>query len=83
MFSRFGNALARRPVGRKAPLAIPAYFTMVHVASLKAMLDLMRGVRIDRWEPRRSVEARPMPVDVPAPSAQPTDEHDRPTGIAV
>ena len=48
-----GIALARRPAGRLPILAVPGYFTMVNIASLKALLNLVRGERIDRWVPRR------------------------------
>ena len=51
-----GILLAGHPVGRKAPLAIPAYFVMVNVAAVRAMVNLARGERIDRWEPRRTLE---------------------------
>jgi cellulose synthase/poly-beta-1,6-N-acetylglucosamine synthase-like glycosyltransferase len=48
-----GIALVRRPIGRHPLLAVPAYFTMVNAASLRAMLNLVRGERIDRWIPER------------------------------
>lgn len=51
-----GIALVRRPIGRHPALAVPAYFTMVNVASLRALLHLVRGDRIDRWVPRRTTE---------------------------
>ncbi|MGZ4276387.1 MAG: glycosyltransferase family 2 protein [Solirubrobacteraceae bacterium] len=34
-------------------LALPAYFCLVNVASLQAVLNVARGRAIDRWEPRR------------------------------
>jgi cellulose synthase/poly-beta-1,6-N-acetylglucosamine synthase-like glycosyltransferase len=34
-------------------LALPAYFCLVNVASLRAVWNVMRGRAIDRWEPRR------------------------------
>jgi cellulose synthase/poly-beta-1,6-N-acetylglucosamine synthase-like glycosyltransferase len=49
-----GIALARHPIGRAAPLAVPAYFTLVNVASLRALWNLVRGDRIDRWVPTRT-----------------------------
>jgi hypothetical protein len=52
-----GIALARRPIGRTAPLAVPAYFTLVNLASLRALLNVVRGERVDRWVPRRTREA--------------------------
>jgi cellulose synthase/poly-beta-1,6-N-acetylglucosamine synthase-like glycosyltransferase len=50
-----GIAMVRRPVGRHPLLAVPAYFTLVNVASLRALLNLVRGQRIDRWIPERVV----------------------------
>lgn len=32
---------------------IPAYFCMVNAASLRAVANVLRGKRIDRWEPQR------------------------------
>ncbi len=61
-----GIALAGRPIGRKAPLAIPAYFLMVNLAAARAMLNLVRGERIDRWEPRRSLVRTPTVLTVPS-----------------
>ncbi|MGZ6709754.1 MAG: hypothetical protein ACXVFN_22780, partial [Solirubrobacteraceae bacterium] len=48
-----GLALGRRPLGRHRLLALPAYFCLVNVASLQAVLNVARGRAIDRWEPRR------------------------------
>jgi len=73
-----GVALARRPMGRKAPLAVPAYFTLVNLASLRALLNVVRGERVDRWVPRRTREPSHPPVHL-LPSTDPTpddDEHD-------
>jgi hypothetical protein len=68
-----GIALASRPIGRKAPLAVPAYFTLVNIASLRALLNVVRGERVDRWVPRRTrtthrppVRLRSVPNDPPA-----------------
>lgn len=57
-----GIAAARTPFGRKAPLAIPAYFTLVNLASLRALLNLVRNERIDRWVPNRAVEPAGRPI---------------------
>ena len=48
-----GLVLARR--GRPAPraVALPAYFCLVNVASLRAVWNVARRRGIDRWEPRR------------------------------
>jgi glycosyltransferase involved in cell wall biosynthesis len=49
-----GILLAGRPLGRHKVLALPAFFTLVNVASLRAVGNVLRGRHIDRWEPRRS-----------------------------
>jgi hypothetical protein len=49
-------------VGRKAPFAIPAYFTLVNAASLRALLNLVRNERIDRWVPNRSTQPADRPI---------------------
>jgi hypothetical protein len=74
-----GIALARRPIGRKAPLAVPAYFTLVNLASLRALLNVVRGERVDRWVPRRTREPGRTPVHLlPDPTDPSPDdgEHD-------
>ena len=38
---------------RSGPLTIPAFFVMVNVASAHAAWNVVRGRRIDRWQPRR------------------------------
>jgi cellulose synthase/poly-beta-1,6-N-acetylglucosamine synthase-like glycosyltransferase len=48
-----GLLLARRPVGRHKALALPAFFCFVNIAALKASWNVVRGRRIDRWEPKR------------------------------
>jgi cellulose synthase/poly-beta-1,6-N-acetylglucosamine synthase-like glycosyltransferase len=48
-----GMLLARRPLGRRKALVLPAFFCFVNVAALKATWNVLRGRRIDRWEPRR------------------------------
>lgn len=53
---------ARTEIGRKAPFAIPAYFTLVTVASLRALLNLVRNERIDRWVPNRSTQPAGRPI---------------------
>jgi hypothetical protein len=41
--------------GRRAPriVALPAYFCLVNLASVRAVWNVARRRRIDRWEPRR------------------------------
>jgi len=48
-----GILLAARPLGRRQALALPAFFTLVNFASLRAVWTLLRGRNIDRWEPKR------------------------------
>lgn len=48
-----GLLLARNPLGRRKALVLPAFFCFVNLAALKATWNLLRGRRIDRWEPRR------------------------------
>jgi cellulose synthase/poly-beta-1,6-N-acetylglucosamine synthase-like glycosyltransferase len=50
-----GMLLARRPLGGRKALAFPAFFCFVNVAALKATWNVLRGRRIDRWEPRREL----------------------------
>jgi hypothetical protein len=50
---------------------------MVNIASLRAMLNLIRGERIDRWVPTRTTDpvglARPMSATAPTPTTEPDD----------
>ena len=48
-----GLLLRNRPVGRRAPLALPAYFCLVNIASLVATGKLVGGDRIDSWQTQR------------------------------
>jgi len=89
-----GIALVRRPIGRHPALAVPAYFTLVNIASLRALLNLVRGERIDRWVPERTADpappnlhAVPATPAAPAAPAAPPDatgrEDDTPPGAAI
>ena len=49
-----GLAVGERPTGRRRLLALPAYFCLVNVASLRAVWNIARRRPIDRWEPRRT-----------------------------
>ncbi len=40
-------------VGRRKLFSWPFYFCMVNLAALAAVSNLLRGTRIERWEPRR------------------------------
>jgi len=78
-----GIALVRRPIGRHPALAVPAYFTLVNIASMRALLNLIRGERIDRWIPERAVapiraNLHTVPTDSPT-----VDEDDTPPGAAI
>jgi cellulose synthase/poly-beta-1,6-N-acetylglucosamine synthase-like glycosyltransferase len=78
-----GIALARRPIGRKAPLAVPAYFTLVNIASLRALLNVVRGERVDRWVPRRTRRTPPSPVRLRSvPNEPATDDEPDQEAIA-
>jgi cellulose synthase/poly-beta-1,6-N-acetylglucosamine synthase-like glycosyltransferase len=52
-----GILLAGRPSAHRKVLVLPAFFCFVNVATLRAVLNLVRGRSIDRWEPRRAREA--------------------------
>ncbi len=79
-----GLALAKRPLGRLPALAVPAYFTLVNVASLQALLNLVRGERIDRWVPRRTNgPARPAIRLLAAPADEPLESPDPSEGEAI
>jgi cellulose synthase/poly-beta-1,6-N-acetylglucosamine synthase-like glycosyltransferase len=48
-----GAWLGDSPLGKQKLLALPAFFCMVNAAALLATINLIRGHRIDRWEPQR------------------------------
>jgi cellulose synthase/poly-beta-1,6-N-acetylglucosamine synthase-like glycosyltransferase len=48
-----GILLSDRPLGRRKLLMLPAFFCFVNAAALRATWNVVRGRRIDRWEPRR------------------------------
>ncbi len=54
----YGSALAgfllrSSSLGRMKLLSLPFYFCMVYSAALLATINLVRGRKIDRWEPQR------------------------------
>jgi hypothetical protein len=48
-----GLVLGKQRIGRHRALATPAFFLMVNGAALSAAWNVIRGRRIDRWEPVR------------------------------
>ena len=52
-----GLALRGTPTGRSKLLSLPAFFVLVNAAALKAVVDIARGRRIDRWDPARNAVA--------------------------
>ncbi|HBY96457.1 MAG TPA: hypothetical protein DEP84_21355 [Chloroflexi bacterium] len=48
-----GVLLSGTTLGRRKIFTIPFYFCMVYAAALLATLNIVRGHRIDRWEPQR------------------------------
>jgi len=57
-----GLALAGTAAGRIKPLAIPAFFCLVNAAAAKALWNVMRGNRIDRWQTKRTGATAPEDV---------------------
>jgi len=78
-----GLALRGRPAGRSKALSLPAFFMLVNGAALKAVIDIARGRRIERWDPIRNAEAdQPPAIPEPLPPAiedeTPRDRSPRP-----
>lgn len=48
-----GLLLSHTRAGRLKLLAVPAFFCLVNAASAKALWNVIRGNRIDRWQPKR------------------------------
>ena len=48
-----GIVLRKARAGRMKIFALPSFFCLVNVASLMATINVLRGHRIDRWEPQR------------------------------
>jgi len=48
-----GTWLGDSRVGKQKIFALPAFFCMVNAAALLATINLVRGHRIERWEPQR------------------------------
>jgi cellulose synthase/poly-beta-1,6-N-acetylglucosamine synthase-like glycosyltransferase len=51
-----GIVARSREIGRWKVLKLPAYFCMVNAAAMVALANTLRGHRIDRWKPQRTVD---------------------------
>jgi cellulose synthase/poly-beta-1,6-N-acetylglucosamine synthase-like glycosyltransferase len=60
-----GIAMGRRGQVRHRLLAAPSFFVMVNAAALTAAWNVVRGRRIDRWDPARSNTVRLEPAPTP------------------
>jgi len=72
-----GLLLGKTAVGRLKIFTIPFYFCMVNLAALQATLNVVRGRRINTWEPQRAeVPSSEVPGSVltttSSPEHQPT-----------
>lgn len=45
--------------GRRRPIALGSFFVMINLASLHAAINVLRGKRIERWEPARTTTGEP------------------------
>lgn len=59
----YGGALVgliseRAGAGRNRALGLAGYFCMANAAALRATLNVVRGIHVDRWEPRRAQATR-------------------------
>lgn len=57
--------LKKTRIGKQKIFALPFYFCMVNAACIVAVANLLRGRRIERWEPRRQNNQQ-----TPAPAPQ-------------
>jgi cellulose synthase/poly-beta-1,6-N-acetylglucosamine synthase-like glycosyltransferase len=71
-----GLVLRDHRLGRARPLALPAYFLLVQVASLHATWNLVRGQRYDRWQPTRDAATAGDAMETTAPTADAADTTD-------
>lgn len=58
-----GLLLSNTAIGRLKIFTIPFFFCMVNVASLIAAINMIRGHRIDFWEPQRHGQAAAASLD--------------------
>ncbi len=66
-----GLAAPGSRVGRHRIAGLASFFLLVNVASLEAAWNLATGRRIDRWEPRRTIDEVAGPVDTSVASKPP------------
>lgn len=59
-FAALGWVMDKTRSRRLKIFTIPFYFCMVNYASLLAALNVLRGNRIERWEPQRHANAEPV-----------------------
>jgi cellulose synthase/poly-beta-1,6-N-acetylglucosamine synthase-like glycosyltransferase len=62
-FAALGWLMDKTGSRRLKIFTIPFYFCMVNYASLLAALNVVRGNRIERWEPQRHTNAKPVARD--------------------
>jgi hypothetical protein len=53
-----GFLLRRLPIGRRWPLSVPYYFTLVNTAAFLGVLSILAGRRLRAWTPRSGLENR-------------------------
>lgn len=63
-----GLATADRPIGRHKLLAVPAFVVAANVAALQAVANIVRGRRIDRWDPNVARALTGAPTDDGGPA---------------
>jgi hypothetical protein len=68
-----GLLLSNTRLGRLKPFTIPYFFCMVNAACMIATVNLIRGHRIDFWEPQRQTESAAASVEQ---AAQPSTVKD-------
>jgi cellulose synthase/poly-beta-1,6-N-acetylglucosamine synthase-like glycosyltransferase len=61
-FGLLGWLLGGTKIGRKKIFSIPFFFCMVNAASFIAALNVLRGKRIDFWEPQRQDVSNSSPM---------------------
>jgi cellulose synthase/poly-beta-1,6-N-acetylglucosamine synthase-like glycosyltransferase len=61
-----GMLLRGRPLGRSKVFMLPAFFCFVNAASFRAVVNVVSGRHIDRWEPQRPPEV-PEEAEAAAP----------------